>query len=195
MAGEQFEKTIKKVFGEHQQMVNDLYEQQLPTIIRFGEILRQTLNGGHTIFFMGNGGSAADSQHLAAEFVGRFQKERRGLPAIALTTDTSILTAVGNDYGYDAVFTRQVEALVRPGDAVVGLSTSGNSPNVLKALIAAKEKGATTVGMTGRSGGKMAAFCDLCLKVPADVTARVQEGHALVGHIVCQLVDEEVAGV
>lgn len=195
MPAEQFDKIIGRVFDEHKQMINDLYEQQLPTIIKFGAILRQALSSGHTIFFMGNGGSAADSQHLAAEFVGRFQKERRGLPAIALTTDTSILTAVGNDYGYDTVFARQVEALVSSGDVVVGLSTSGNSPNVLKALAAAKETGATTIGMTGRSGGKMAACCDLCLKIPADVTARVQEGHALVGHIVCQLVDEEAAGV
>lgn len=195
MPAERFEIIIRQVFDEHQQMIRDLYEQQMPTMIRFGNILRQTLKSGHTIFFMGNGGSAADSQHLAAEFVGRFQKERRGLPAIALTTDTSILTAVGNDYGYDAVFARQVEALVRSGDVVVGLSTSGNSSNVLRALMAAKDKEATTIGMTGRSGGKMAACCDLCLKIPADVTARVQEGHALVGHIVCQLVDEEAAGV
>jgi D-sedoheptulose 7-phosphate isomerase len=144
---------------------------------------------------MGNGGSAADSQHLAAEFVGRFQKERRGLAAVALTTDTSILTAVGNDYGFETIFSRQVEALAKAGDVVVGLSTSGNSPNVIKALQAAKTAGAVAVGMTGRSGGKMASLCDLCIKVPADVTARVQEVHALIGHIACQLVDEEAAGV
>lgn len=183
------------VFAEHDRTIAATRSQLLDEIVRLGALFARAVKSGNCIFFMGNGGSAADSQHLAAEFVGRFQKERRGLPAVALTTDTSILTAVGNDYGFDAVFARQVEALAKAGDVVVGLSTSGNSPNVIKALQAAKAAGAVAVGMTGRSGGKMAAICDLCIKVPADVTARIQEAHALIGHIACQLVDEEAGGV
>lgn len=183
------------VFAEHERAIAATRSQLLDEIVRLGALFARAVKSGNCIFFMGNGGSAADSQHLAAEFVGRFQKERRGLAAVALTTDTSILTAVGNDYGFDAVFARQVEALAKAGDIVVGLSTSGNSPNVIKALQAAKAAGAVAVGMTGRSGGKMAAICDLCIKVPADVTARVQEAHALIGHIACQLVDEEAGGV
>jgi D-sedoheptulose 7-phosphate isomerase len=189
------ESGIKRVFDEHRQTINDLYDRALDDIVRLGALFAQTVKNGNCVFFMGNGGSAADSQHLAAEFVGRFQKERRGLPAVALTTDTSILTAVGNDYGFDAVFARQVEALAKAGDVVVGLSTSGNSANVLKALQAAKAVGAVTVGLTGRSGGRMAEVCDLCIRVPADVTARIQEAHILIGHIACELVDEEAGGV
>lgn len=186
---------IERVIDEHTAMVQAVREQCQADILRFADVCRQALQGGHKVLFMGNGGSAADSQHFAAELVGRFQKERRGLPGIALTTDTSILTAVGNDYGFDQVFARQVEALATPGDVVVGLSTSGNSPNVVQALEAAKELGAIAVGMAGRSGGKLAAICDICLKVPADVTARVQEGHILIGHIVCELIDEEAGSV
>lgn len=145
---------------------------------------------GNKILFCGNGGSAADSQHLAAEFVGRFQKERKGLPAIALTVDTSILTAVGNDYGYENVFSRQVEALAEAGDILIGISTSGNSENVVKAIELAKSMGVYTVGMTAIGGGKMAAICDQCIAVPAKVTARAQEMHILIGHIICELVDE-----
>ncbi len=189
------ESGIKRVFDEHRQTINDLYDRALDDIVRLGALFARAVKNGNCVFFMGNGGSAADSQHLAAEFVGRFQKERRGLPAVALTTDTSILTAVGNDYGFDAVVARQVEALAKAGDVVVGLSTSGNSANVLKALQAAKAVGAVTVGLTGRSGGRMAEVCDLCIRVPADVTARIQEAHILIGHIACELVDEEAGGV
>ncbi|MBP2654179.1 MAG: gmhA [Firmicutes bacterium] len=188
-------RTLADIFFDHLDTIKKLQENSLTAIEELSKYCCQALSDGHTIFFMGNGGSAADSQHLAAEFVGRFQKERRGLPAIALTTDTSILTAVGNDYGFDKVFSRQVEALVRAGDVVVGLSTSGNSPNVVKALEVAKEAGAVTVGMTGRTGGKMADICDLCIKVPADITARIQEAHILIGHIVCELVDKEAPSV
>ena len=147
--------------------------------------------GGHKVLFCGNGGSAADSQHLAAEFVGRFQKERKGLPAIALTVDTSILTSVANDYGYEAVFARQVQALGERGDVLVGISTSGNSKNVLLAIEEAKAKGITCIGMTAEGGGKMAEICDICLAVPVRVTARAQEMHILMGHILCELVDHE----
>jgi D-sedoheptulose 7-phosphate isomerase len=142
---------------------------------------------------MGNGGSAADSQHLAAEFVGRFQLQRGALPAIALTTDTSILTAVANDYGYDSVFERQVEALVVPGDVVVGLSTSGTSPNVVKGVRRAREIGACTVGFTGESGGELAKHCDYCLKVGSGKAARIQEGHILLGHTLCEIVEEALS--
>ncbi len=184
------ERQITKLIDEHINVISALRQDALAEVGKFAEYCLQGLKQGRTVFFMGNGGSAADSQHLAAEFVGRFVKERKGLPAIALTTDTSILTAVGNDYGFDTIFSRQVEALVRAGDVVVGLSTSGNSPNVVKALELAKELGATTIGLTGRGGGKMAAICDLCIRVPADVTARIQEAHIFIGHMVCELVDE-----
>lgn len=150
---------------------------------------REALASGKKILFCGNGGSAADSQHLAAEFVGRFQKERRALPAIALTTDTSILTAVGNDYGYDTIFERQVNALGQMGDVLIGISTSGNSPNVVKAIEAARNLRMHTIGFTGQGGGEMAKLCDICFSVPYKVTARVQEMHILVGHIICELVE------
>lgn len=183
------------VFAAHDQAIADTRDRVLDDIVRLGSLLARAVKNGNCVFFMGNGGSAADSQHLAAEFVGRFQKERRGFPAVALTTDTSILTAVGNDYGFETVFARQVEALAKDGDVVVGLSTSGNSANVIKALQAAKAVGAVAVGLTGRSGGRMAEICDLCVRVPADVTARIQEAHILIGHIACELVDEEAGGV
>ena len=144
---------------------------------------------------MGNGGSAADCQHLAAEFVGRFTRERRALPSIALTVDTSILTAIGNDYGFDAVFSRQIEALANQGDVVIGISTSGNSPNVLNAMLVAKEKGCVTVAFTGETGGKLAPLCDLTLKIPSKVTARIQEMHILCGHILCDIAEEALAHV
>jgi len=186
---------IDKIMDDHILMVNAIREHCLPDIERFAEVCGAALKAGRKVLFCGNGGSAADSQHLAAELVGRFQKERRGLPGMALTTDTSILTAIGNDYGFDSVFSRQVEALAVSGDVVVGLSTSGNSPNVVRALEAAKAIGAVTVGLTGRNGGKLAQTSDICINVPVEVTARIQEGHSLIGHIVCQLIDEEVSGV
>lgn len=189
------ERQLDSLFDEHIHVISSVRQQSLAEISKFADYCLQGLGQGRKIVFMGNGGSAADSQHLAAEFVGRFVKERKGLPAIALTTDTSILTAVGNDYGFDTVFSRQVEALVRAGDVVVGLSTSGNSPNVVKALELAKQSGATTIGLTGRGGGKMAAICDLCIQVPSDVTARIQEAHIFIGHMVCALVDKGVSGV
>ena len=151
---------------------------------------RTALADGHTIYLMGNGGSVCDCQHFAAELVGRFQKERQAMAAVALTTDTSILTALANDYSFDVVYSRQIEALVRSGDVVVGISTSGNSSNVLRGFAAARERGAKTVGLTGRSGGKMKGICDICICIPSDVTARVQEAHLLVEHLVCQRIEE-----
>lgn len=181
---------IKKIIGDHVATVEKMAESCLADIEGFIELCRQAVHQGRVVYFCGNGGSAADSQHLAAEFVGRFQKERQGLAAIALTTDTSILTAVANDYGYDQVFSRQVEALVRPGDVVVGISTSGNSQGIILALEKAKALGASAVGLTGDSGGRMAGLCDVCVRIPSSVTARIQEAHILLGHIVCEAIDE-----
>jgi D-sedoheptulose 7-phosphate isomerase len=141
---------------------------------------------------MGNGGSAADSQHLAAELVGRYTRERQGLPSIALTTDTSILTAVANDYGYEQIFARQIDAHCRPGDVVIGISTSGNSPNVLRALELANERGAVTIGMTGGDGGALRPLVRHCLVVPSRNTARIQEGHILIGHLLCDWVEADL---
>lgn len=149
----------------------------------------ETLRAGGKVLLMGNGGSAADAQHIAAELVGRFEKERRGFAALALTTDTSILTAVANDFRYEEVFARQVEALGCPGDLVIALSTSGNSPNVLEAVKAAKERGIKTIGLAGKEGGKLAREADLAIVVPSHNTARIQEVHITVGHIICAGVD------
>lgn len=164
----------------------------IPDIEKAGALFKEALASGHKILFCGNGGSAADSQHLAAEIVGRFQKERRPFPAIALTVDTSILTAVGNDYGFDMVFARQVRALGEKGDILVGISTSGNSQNVLEAIDAAREKGLTVIGMTAYGGGRMKEACDICLAVPAKVTARAQEMHIMIGHILCEIAEEDM---
>ena len=145
------------------------------------------------VLFFGNGGSAADSQHLAAEFVGRYEKERRALPAVALTTDTSALTAIANDYGYEKVFSRQIEALGIAGDIAFGISTSGHSKNVILAFEKARERGLYTIGFTGRDGGRMKSAVDLCLIVPSEKTSRIQEAHGLLGHILCERIDELVA--
>ena len=174
---------IKQRFIEHITLVQQVAVSNiLEQIAESAVIIKNSLKNGKKVLFCGNGGSAADSQHLAAEFVGRFQKERVGLPAIALTVDTSILTAVANDYGYDTVFARQVQALGNDGDVLVGLSTSGNSKNVLAAIDVAKAKGMQC---------KMAEVCDICMAVPGPVTARAQEIHILIGHILCELVDGE----
>jgi D-sedoheptulose 7-phosphate isomerase len=183
---------IEQRLADHLEVLQKLMDSDLPEKLETcAKYVEKALAEGHKVLFCGNGGSAADSQHLAAEFVGRFQKERKGLPAIALTVDTSILTAVANDYGYDTVFARQVQALGEPGDVLVGISTSGNSKNVLLAIEEARAKGITCIGMTAEGGGKMAAACDICLAVPAKVTARAQEMHILMGHILCELVDHE----
>lgn len=156
-------------------------------------ILTAYRSGGKVILF-GNGGSAADAQHLAGELVGKFKLERQALPAIALTTNTSILTALSNDYGYETVFGRQVEALATEKDVIVGLSTSGNSPNVIEAIKIAKARGAKTIGLTGGNGGRLAEMADLVLVVPSDNTPQIQEMHITIGHIVCELVESELAG-
>jgi D-sedoheptulose 7-phosphate isomerase len=150
------------------------------------------LQSGHMVFWCGNGGSAADCQHLAAELVGRFRRERKGLASIALTTDSSILTSVGNDYGYDYVFARQVEALCRPGDLLVGISTSGNSSNVCSAISRARDIGTYIFAMTGKGGGHLARLADICLQVPSSDTARIQESHILMGHLLCDLIETQI---
>ena len=147
------------------------------------------LRQGNKLLFAGNGGSAADAQHLAGELVSRFNYDRPGLPAFSLSTDTSILTAIGNDYGYEQLFSRQVEAVGNPGDVFIGISTSGRSANIIKALKVARSKGLLTVGLTGRGGGQMPALCDHCLRTPSDSTPRIQEGHIAMGHSICQLIE------
>jgi len=163
-----------------------------PSIKAAADRVTDTLQRGGTILLMGNGGSAADSQHLAAELVGRFKMERRGLAAIALTTDTSILTAIANDYGAARIFARQVEALGRPGDCVFGISTSGNSADVIEAFKTAREIGCLTIGLLGGDGGRMAPLCDLSIVVASNDTPRIQECQILIGHIICDLVERGV---
>lgn len=149
---------------------------------------------GNKILLAGNGGSAADAQHIAGELVSRFYFDRPGLPALALTTDTSILTAIGNDYGYEKVFSRQIEANGNEGDMFIGISTSGNSTNIIEALKVCKEKKIITVGLTGETGGKMEDLCDYCIKVPSRETPRIQESHILIGHIICSIIEESIFG-
>lgn len=182
---------FKKLVEQHQEAVA-LFEQNcLEDLQKIANLCKAAIEGGHVVFLCGNGGSAADSQHIAAEFVGRFVKERDGLAAIALTTDTSILTAVGNDYGFKTVFERQVKALVREGDVLIGISTSGNSENVLLALQAAKAKKAFAVALTGAGPNKMCDMADASLAVPYPVTARVQECHIMAGHMICDYIDKD----
>jgi D-sedoheptulose 7-phosphate isomerase len=150
------------------------------------------LRQGNKILFAGNGGSAADAQHLAGELISRFHYDRPGLPAFSLSTDTSVLTAIGNDYGYEYLFARQIEAAGNPGDVFIGISTSGRSPNILKALQAARMKGLLTVGLTGSGGGQMPELCDHCLRVPSDSTPRIQEGHISIGHTICWLIEQQL---
>ncbi len=161
---------------------------------RLAFLCTDALKNGHKIMFCGNGGSAADSQHLAAELVGRYKMNRPAMNALALTVDTSILTAVGNDYGYDTVFSRQVEGVGQAGDVLVGLSTSGNSRNIVLAFELAKEKGITTVALTGQGGGEMKEMADYCLAVPSCATNNIQEMHIAVGHLICELVERNIHG-
>jgi D-sedoheptulose 7-phosphate isomerase len=163
-------------------------------ILAVGNRVADALRSGGKVLTFGNGGSAADAQHFAAELVGRYLKQRSAWPAIALTTDTSILTAVANDYGYDAVFQRQVEALGRKGDVAIGISTSGRSPSVVTALAKAREMGLVTIGMTGQGGGKLAGQVDHLIEVPSSATPRIQEVHGLVIHVLCAIVEEAIAG-
>ncbi|WP_274318779.1 D-sedoheptulose-7-phosphate isomerase [Paenibacillus qinlingensis] len=154
----------------------------------------EVYRNGNKIMLGGNGGSAADAQHIAGEFVSRFYFDRPGLPCIALTTDTSILTAIGNDYGYEQLFARQIQANGQSGDLFIGISTSGNSPNVIRGLEMCRAMGITTIGLTGELGGRMAALCDICIRIPSQETPRIQEAHILIGHILCAIVEESIFG-
>jgi len=164
----------------------ETYAQQ---IVEVGQIIAQALKDGNKLLLFGNGGSAADAQHIAGEIVGRFKKERKALPAIALTTDTSILTAVGNDYGFESVFERQIEALCMPGDVVIGITTSGDSPNVVRGIAKAHDLGATTIAFTGKGGGKVVQIAHYSFVVPSYETPRIQECHITLGHVLCEIID------
>lgn len=180
---------VAKSLGHHLAVMQIVLDTQIDLIEKCAGMIVETLRGAGKILVCGNGGSAADAQHIAAEFVGRYETERKPLPAIALTTDTSALTAIANDYGFERIFARQVEALANRGDLLIALSTSGNSPNVNAAVMAARQIGCQTIGLTGSKGKKLASLCDACLLVPAERTARIQEVHITVGHIWCEIVD------
>ena len=175
----------------HFKVVQDM-RKIMPEVASAGLRVRTALEKGRKILICGNGGSAADSQHMAAEFVGRFVKERQSLPALALTVDTSLLTAVGNDYGFDCVFSRQVEGLGQEGDVLIAISTSGNSANVVKAVKTAKEKGIYVIALTGENGGILAKESDLCLAVPSQVTARIREMHIMIIHMICEIAEADI---
>lgn len=183
---------IKEAVETHRKMVAAFEASAFDTTVAIAEAIVQSLRAGGTLYLCGNGGSAADAQHIAGEFVGRFRVERRALPAVALSTDTSVLTCIGNDYDYDRVFARQVEALVRPGDILWAFSTSGTSPNVLQAAATAREKGARVIAFTGRPQSRLESMADLCLCAEAALTARSQEIHQLAYHIVCDLVEQNL---
>ena len=182
--------TIEKEFQSHLETINSVIGTMEENIAKVSQLVVDTLKNGNKVLLCGNGGSAADAQHIAAELTGRYKKERKGLPGIALTTDTSALTAIGNDYGYDRVFDRQVEALANKGDLIIGISTSGNSANVVNALNVAHELGCITIGLSGRDGGTMNQVCDINLVVPSNNTPRIQEMHILIGHTICQIIDD-----
>ena len=172
----------------------DLLATQLANIHKIARVTADAFKKNHRLYLIGNGGSAADAQHIAGELIGRFKINRRPLPAIALSTDTSVITALANDFGYDTCFARQIEALVTAGDVVFALSTSGNSKGILNAVHRARERGAITVGFTGKDGGLLKDAVDICLRVPSDNTPRIQECHITVGHVVCFMVEKELFG-
>lgn len=182
--------TVQRELLSHKQVLEETIEDLQHFIYSAAMISVETLKNGNKILLFGNGGSAGDAQHIAAELTGRYKTERKGLPAIALTTDTSALTAIGNDYGYDMVFSRQVEALASPNDLLIGISTSGNSENVIKAFKTGRETGCKTIGLSGKNGGKMNGMCDLNVIIPSDNTPRIQEMHIMIGHIICQAIDD-----
>ena len=186
------DKIVANSLTEHIQAIELVAGDLSVAVVTVGLRLAGVLAEGGTVFWCGNGGSASDSQHLAAELVGRYRNDRQALRSVALNTDTSILTCVGNDFGFDKVFSRQVEALGRPSDVLVGISTSGNSPNILRAFEAASGLGMVTVGLLGRDGGQALPIVDEAIVIPSDSTARIQECHILIGHILCEIVEEEL---
>ena len=181
-------KQIKDSVSVKEMILND--EIMIQNIAKAAEIVLNGYKSGNKTLLAGNGGSAADAQHIAGEFVSRFYFDRPGIPSIALTTDTSILTAIGNDYGYEKLFERQVQAHGNAGDVFIGISTSGDSQNIVNALIECKEKRIKTIGLTGKKNGRMDDLCDICIKVPSYETPRIQESHILIGHIICCIVEE-----
>jgi len=188
---EQIDK-IRAIWEEHIQVASVLLKLT-KGVSEAVDTIYSSLAVGGQLLIAGNGGSAADAQHIAAELTGRFRRERRPIRAMALHVNTSALTAIGNDYGYDYVFARELTAHAWPGDVLVAISTSGNSPNILRAIEAARECEVVVIGLTGQSGGKMRAKCDLCLCVPSDSTARIQEMHITIGHTICELLEERLA--
>ncbi len=186
------EKTVANNINEHSRTIQLVAEDLTATIAVVGLRLARVLELGRTVYWCGNGGSASDSQHLAAELVGRYREDRQPLRSVALNTDTSVLTCIGNDFGFDEVFSRQVKALGRPGDVLVVISTSGNSPNILSAIEVASSLEMATVGLLGRDGGLAMPMVDEAIVIPSDSTARIQECHILIGHILCELIEEEL---
>lgn len=182
-------KIVENIFRESIRVKEETFKLNCDKIVEVSEEILKALKDNGKIMFFGNGGSAADSQHIAAEFIGRFCKERAAFAAIALTTDTSILTALGNDYNFDIIFARQIEGLARKGDVAFGISTSGNSKNVIAGIKKAREMGLKTVSLTGCGGGILAGLTDLSLVVPSDITARIQESHICVVHAICEIVE------
>ncbi|MCK5339315.1 MAG: D-sedoheptulose 7-phosphate isomerase [Bacteroidales bacterium] len=176
-------------FNDHQDVLKKTIEELENDIEEAGELIVSTLKAGNKVLLFGNGGSAGDAQHIAAELTGRYKTERQALPAVALTTDTSAITAIGNDYGFDRIFDRQVEAIGKEGDLLIGISTSGNSRNVLRALAYGKDNGMNTLGLSGKGGGDMKNLCDINIIIPSDDTARIQEMHILIGHVLCGIID------
>lgn len=187
---EMVKKIIQASIKTKQLVLKD--EELLKTICDVVNVIVSAFKNGHRVYFCGNGGSAADAQHLAAEFSGRFYKDRKALPAEALHCNTSYLTAVANDYGYDLVYSRMIDGIGQKGDVLVGLSTSGNSENIIRAFTAAKEKEMTTVAFTGESGGKMKTISNYLINIPSTDTPRIQESHIMVGHIICELVEKKI---
>ncbi len=186
------ENLIQKRFKESSEVKARFLKENLPKLIEFVKLVASAFEAGNKIFFFGNGGSAADAQHLAAEFVNRYVMDRPPLPAIALTTDTSILTSVSNDISFNEIFAKQLKALGREGDVAIGISTSGNSPNLTRAFEVAKEIGMKTVALTGNDGGALAKIADLSLVVSSTSTPRIQEAHILIGHILCEMVEHQL---
>ena len=186
--------TINKRFQEHEKVISDTLSALSDRIVETAQAIIESCRGGGEVFVFGNGGSAADAQHLAGELVGRYLRERPAIKARALTTDTSVITSVANDYTYDKIFSRQLEGAARKGDVAIGLSTSGHSPNVVEALMYGREHGIKTIAVTGADGGRCGETADILINVPSEDTPRVQEATVLIYHLICELVEAELAG-
>lgn len=187
-------KEIESSLNESIKIRAEILSSSVEPVVQIANILVEAFKAGHSLYLMGNGGSAADAQHISGELVGRFKKDRKPLPALALTTDTSVLTAIANDFGYDLCFERQVEAFVKAGDVVFSLSTSGNSASIINATILARKKGAKTIAFTGKGGGRLKDHVDVCLEIPSADPARIQECHITIGHILCSIIEKELFG-